>query len=245
MLLHPADASETANAQHTCARARILYPQLQRTLNLVCPHRECAHASAPHLLLSAEQRYTRSIAIHQREINQRPVGEPNVAHDRLWGDPSHKLSSRSFRSYPGLSEAARSPEQAMVHCCALQSTFPSWFLLRKNTPKGDRRKRSSESWIYCTRHFLASRTRGDLRKVILASFQLFTFFYTVLVTNGRQTPPAHTAMHMARVQKAEGAVVSHVVFEHELRAGTLGSPTAAKPRLIEGTKCIVISRLRT
>jgi hypothetical protein len=48
-------------------------------------------------------------------------------------------------------------------------------------------------------------------------------------------------MHMARVQKAEGAVVSDVVFEHELRAGTLGPPTAAKPQLIEDTKSVVIS----
>jgi hypothetical protein len=48
-------------------------------------------------------------------------------------------------------------------------------------------------------------------------------------------------MRMARVQKAEGAVVSDVVFEHKLRAGTLGSPMAAKPQLIEGTKRIVIS----
>jgi len=45
----------------------------------------------------------------------------------------------------------------------------------------------------------------------------------------------------ARVEKAEGAVVSDFVFERQLRAGTFGSPTAAKLRLIEGTKCVVIS----
>lgn len=148
------------------------------TLNLVCPHRECAHANAPHLLLTVEQRYTRSIATHQREIINVLSGSPTSL-KTSWGAPFPQTPQSIFQKLSWFERSGKIAERAMVYCCALQSTFPSWFLLRKNTPKGDRRKRPSESWIYCTRHFPASRIRGDLRKVILASFQLFTFFYTV------------------------------------------------------------------
>jgi hypothetical protein len=45
----------------------------------------------------------------------------------------------------------------------------------------------------------------------------------------------------AQVENAKGAVVSDVIFKHQLRAGALGSPTAAQPWLIEGTKCVITS----
>ena len=67
----------------------------------------------------------------------------------------------------------------MVHRCALQTTFPSWFLLRKKYTQ--RRQKKTFVRIVNLLHKASSSQsdRGDLRKVILASFQLFTFFYTV------------------------------------------------------------------
>lgn len=58
-----------------------------------------------------------------------------MAHDRLWGAPFPQTLQSIFQKVSWFERIGKIAERAMVHCCALQSTFPSWFLLRKNTPK--------------------------------------------------------------------------------------------------------------